>query len=83
MNKEQKEKFEDIIGEKHYLICEGKKCECYKEIKQFISTIKEETRQEILGEIEKMGSPINSVDGLKRADILIEVINKIKTLTKP
>ena len=36
------EEFDEMIGEKHYKICEGKNCVCYEEIKFFIlSKIKE------------------------------------------
>jgi len=54
-----------------------------EEIDEMIENKLKAQRQEIIEMIEKMGSPINSADELKRADILIEVIKKIETLTKP
>ena len=31
------ERYNNIFGEKHYQICEGKKCQCHKENLEFIS----------------------------------------------
>jgi len=28
--------YDNIFGEKHYIICEGKKCQCHIEVKNFI-----------------------------------------------
>ncbi len=47
-----------------------------------ISSLLQQQRKEILEKIEEMGKPINTHQELKRADVLIEVIKKIKTLTK-
>ena len=54
--KSQQERFDEIIGEKHYKICEGKKCVCMIKIKSFLLQSQRE-----LGYADNLISKINFI----------------------
>lgn len=80
MSKEtwQKE-YDNIFGEKHYKICLGKNCECHKEVKQFISDIIDQTREETIKEMEWEIENWEIVDGKSfTSDKIKDILNKLK-----
>ena len=45
------EEYDNLFGDNHHKICEGKNCQCHIEVKQFISNIIDQTREETLKEL--------------------------------
>jgi hypothetical protein len=48
-------RYDEIFGEEHHKICEGKNCKCYKDVKQFIIEEIEEILWDYSRLLEKKG----------------------------